>query len=487
MDIHEVDVAIIGSGTAGMSAYRETRKRCDRIALIEGGPFGTTCARVGCMPSKLLIAPADARHRLKALPDFGIESDAGRVDGRAVMRRVRDERDRFVGFVREAVADFDSAHVIRGYAIFESPNVLKLSPAFDGSLPTFGRIRAERIVIATGSRPRIPDILKTAGDRLITSDDVFDWCDLPDSVAVFGAGVIGLELGQALHRLGVRVRLFGQNGRIGGITDPVIRDYAADTISDEMPISLDAKDVRIERDTDGVIVHFSESGKQPISERYDFVLAATGRIQNLERLQLKNSGLALDTRGKPDYDPQTARLGNSHIFIAGDANNDRPILHEAVDEGRLAGQNAATYPQVYRHPRREPLGIVFCDPQIAYAGKKYSQLVDEGIDFATGEVSFEDQGRARVMLVNRGLLHVYGERTTGALIGAEMIGPENEHLVHLLAWSMQLRMTVAQVLEMPFYHPVIEEGLRTALRHLLAELQMAPQPPENCIDCGPGA
>lgn len=487
MDIHDVDVAIIGSGSAGMAAYREVRKRCDRIALIEGGPFGTTCARVGCMPSKLLIAPAEARHRLKYLPDFGIESDAGRVDGRAVMHRVRAERDRFVGFVQEAIDDFDPAHVIRGYAAFESPNILKLSPAFNGKSPPFERVRAKRIVIATGSRPNVPDGLKVAGNRLITSDDVFDWQDLPGSVAVFGAGVIGLELGQALHRLGVRVRLFGQNARIGGITDPAIRDYAAKIIGEEMPISLDANEVRIERPVDDVIVHFSESGKRQTSERFDYVLAATGRTPNLERLELGNSELVLDKHGKPTYDPQTAQLGKTHIFMAGDANNDRPILHEAVDEGRLAGQNAASCPEVLRHPRREPLGIVFCDPQIAYAGKRYGQLMDENIDFATGEVSFENQGRARVMLVNRGLLHVYGDRKSGALIGAEMIGPGNEHLAHLLAWSIQQRMTVAEVLAMPFYHPVIEEGLRTALRHLLAQLQMAAEPPANCIDCGPGA
>lgn len=487
METHDVEVAIIGRGSAGMAAYREVRKRCERIALIEGGPFGTTCARVGCMPSKLLIAPADARHRLKALPQFGIDSDAGRVDGRAVMKRVREERDRFIGFVRDAVDDFDPAHVIRGHAAFENPHTLKLSPAFDGTWPAFERIHAKRIVIATGSRPKTSDAFKPADDRLISSDDVFDWQDLPESVAVFGAGVIGLELGQALHRLGVRVRLFGKDGKIGGISDPAIREYAAKTIGSELPISLDAKDVRIERDGDEVVVHFSELGKASTSERFEYLLAATGRAANLDRLKLENSGLDLDEKGKPDVDWQTTRAGDSHIFIAGDANTDRLILHEAVDEGRLAGQNAATYPDVFRHMRREPISIVFCDPQIAHVGLRHAQLQERGVDFATGEVSFEDQGRARVMLVNQGKLHVYGERQTGLLLGAEMIGPENEHLAHLLAWAMQKRMTVAEVLEMPFYHPTIEEGLRTALRHLLEQLGMGPPAPERCIDCGPGA
>jgi dihydrolipoamide dehydrogenase len=470
-----------------MVAYREVRKHTDRIALIEGGPFGTTCARVGCMPSKLLIAPAEARHRLAALPAFGIESDAGKVDGRAVMRRVRAERDRFVGFVREAVDRFEPRHVVRAYATFEDPHTLKLSPSTHGEPPAFERIRADRIVIATGARPSIPPSFEAAGDRLIVSDDVFDWQDLPTSVAVFGAGVIGLELGQALHRLGVRVHLFGRGGSIAGISDPAVREYAARTIADELPVSLDARDVRIERDGNTVVVRFTDDGGKATSERFDYLLAATGRIANLDTLALEHSGLALDDRGMPAYDPQTTRAGDSHIFIAGDANAYLPLLHEAADDGRLAGENAARFPEVYKHVRRTPLGIVFCDPQVAFAGRRHAQLLAEGSDFAIGEVSFEDQGRSRVMLVNRGLLRVYGERGSGLLLGAEMIGPQNEHLAHLLAWAIQMRLTVAEALELPYYHPVIEEGLRTALRDLLEALGMGPHPPKRCIDCGPGA
>ncbi len=486
-DVHDVEIAIIGAGTAGMAAYHQARKQTDRIALIEGGPFGTTCARVGCMPSKLLLAPAHARHRLGALPAFGIESDAGKVDGQAVMKRVREERDRFVGFVKDSVESFDQRHIVRGHAAFENPHTLRLGPASDGSNPVFERIRARRIIIATGSRPRIPDSLRAAGDRLIVNDDVFDWQDLPDSVAVFGAGAIGVELGQALHRLGVRVHLFGIGGGIAGISDPDVRDVAIRLLGTEMACSLDAHDTRIERDGDVVIVHFTDDEGNASSERFEYLLAATGRIANVDNLGLDNSGLELDARGTPRFDPQTLQCGESPIFIAGDANAERPVLHEGADEGYMAGKNAASFPEVYRHTRRTPLGIVFCEPQAAFAGQKHAQLIADKIEFAIGQVSFENQGRSRVMLVNEGLLRVYGEHRTGLLLGAEMIGPENEHLAHLLAWSIQMRMTVEQILEMPFYHPVIEEGLRSALRQLLKELGMGPKPPKGCIDCGPGA
>ncbi|MEO6154839.1 MAG: dihydrolipoyl dehydrogenase, partial [Thermomonas sp.] len=425
--------------------------------------------------------------RLSALPAFGIHSDAGKVDGRAVMKRVRDERDRFVGFVKDAVDSFDQTHVVRAHVVFDDPHILRLSAASDGTKPAFERIHAGRIVIATGSRPRIPESLRPAGDRLIVNDDVFDWQDLPGSVAVFGAGVIGVELGQALHRLGVRVRLFGRGGGIAGLTDPAVRDVAKKIISAEMSTSLDARDVHIERDGDVVVVKFTDDEGLVRSERFDYLLAATGRIPNVDALGLTNSGLELDARGVPVFDHQSMQAGNSHIFIAGDAGDDFPVLHEAADEGHLAGKNAASFPSVFKHTRRTALGIVFCDPQAAFAGRGHAQLITDGVDFATGEVSFEDQGRSRVMLVNQGLLHVYGERGSGRLVGAEMIGPSCEHLAHLIAWAIQLRMTVAQVLEMPFYHPVIEEGLRTALRMLLEALGMGPHPPLRCIDCGPGA
>ena len=489
MKTRKVDVAIIGGGTAGMVAYAEVRKHTDRIALIEGGPFGTTCARVGCMPSKLLIAPAEARHRLQALPTFGISCDAGKVDGVAVMQRVREERDRLVSFAVAAVAGFDQTHIVRAYARFADAHRLQLDPPDAGvtKAEEIDCIEAERIVIATGSRPRIPDAFKPAGDRLISSDEVFFWQDLPQSVAVFGAGAVGVELGQALHRLGVRVRLFGRGGDIAGLQDGEIRALAARTIASEMPTSLDARDVRVGRDGNDVTIDFIDDEDVARSERFDWLLAATGRAANVDRLALENAGVERDKRGVPVFDPLTMQTSEKHIFIAGDSAADRPVLHEAADEGHLAGRNAGRYPEVLREPRRTPMGIVFCDPQAAFVGARYARLIADKVEFATGQVSFENQGRARVMQVNQGMLRVYAERGSGVLLGAEMFGPSAEHLAHLLAWTVQLRKTVSEVLELPFYHPVIEEGLRTALRMLNKELGMAPKPPPSCIDCGPGA
>ncbi|MFW8636652.1 dihydrolipoyl dehydrogenase [Cribrihabitans pelagius] len=475
--MREVDVAIIGAGTAGMGAYRAARTHTDRIVLIEGGPYGTTCARVGCMPSKLLIAAAEAAEAVREAAGFGVHA-APRIDGAEVMDRVRRERDRFVGFVIETVEGFNPSHRLKGCARFADPHTLRLD--------TGEAVRAARIVVATGSAPIRPDVFDAVGDRLIVNDDVFDWTVLPGAVAVFGGGVLGLELAQALCRLGVRVRLFGKGGGVGPLSDPAVRDAAAAAIGTDLPFDPDADVQGITREGDTVAVRFRE-GDATREERFDWLLAATGRAPALDGLNLAASGLTLDERGAPQVDPLTMQAEGGHIFFAGDVAARIPLLHEAADDGRIAGDNAGRFPQVQTHRRRTSLGIVFTDPNIATVGASFAELSERSCDFATGAVDFADQGRARVLRQNHGLLRVYGERATGRLLGAEMIAPRGEHLAHLLAWAVQTGMDVETALQMPFYHPVIEEGLRTALRDLSVNLGRRTENPPRSIDCGPGA
>ena len=479
MHTREVDVAIIGAGTAGLGAYREVRKQTGRVVLIEGGSYGTTCARVGCMPSKLLIAAADAAHEARHAGQFGIHTEV-RVDSPAVMERVRRERDRFVGGVLKSVERIPEEHKLSGYARFEDANTLMVDE--------HTRVRADRVVIATGSSPNVPGFLEGARDRLVVNDDVFEWESLPESVAVFGPGVIGLELGQALSRLGVRVRMFGVGGAVGPIQDPEIRNIALELFNQEFPLDPDAKVESVSREGNSVLIKFRDPQGELVTEHFDYLLATTGRRPNVSGLGLENTGLELDERGMPAFDDRTMQCGASPIFIAGDVNNERPLLHEASDEGRIAGRNAAHFPEVSPGLRRTPLAVVFTSPQIATAGLTIQQ-VDERCQscFEVGSLNFDNQGRSRVMGVNRGLIRVYGEQGTGRFLGAEMFGPAAEHIGHLLAWCAQKEMTVSEMLEMPYYHPVIEEGLRTALRDLNAKLHIGQQIIDHCMECGPGA
>ena len=474
-----VDVAVIGAGTAGLAAYRAAKSHGKRVVLIESGPYGTTCARVGCMPSKLLIAAAEAAHAVGAAPGFGVHAGKPRIDGKAVMARVRAERDRFVGFVLEGVGKIPAEDHVRGRARFVNPRRLQIDD--------HTWVDAERIVIATGSSPMVPDVLAEAGTRLVVNDDVFEWIDLPASVAVVGSGIIGLELGQALHRLGVRVAVFARSERIAQLSDPAVLANAARCMVQELDLRLHTQVVQVTPDAEGVNLLTRDSEEAEHGERFEYLLAAAGRAPNVKGLALEHAEIALDKHGIPLYDRLTMQCGDSAIFIAGDASDEVPLLHEAADQGRIAGDNAGRFPQVRPGLRRTPIGIAFTDPQIATVGQSYQALQKSHAGkFAVGEVSFENQGRSRVMLQNRGMLRVYAEYGSGRFLGAEMIGPRAEHLAHLLAWACQTGMTVAQMLEMPFYHPVIEEGVRTALRDVDEKLLQGLPEIEHCADCTPG-
>lgn len=479
-----VDVAVIGGGTAGLGAYRAAKAHTDNVVMVESGPYGTTCARVGCMPSKLLIAAAESAHQIEKAPGFGIHPQGEiKIDGREVMGRVKRERDRFVGFVLESVDEIPAQDKISGKASFIDDSTLMVDE--------HTKITAKRIVIATGSRPAYPRAWDELGDRLIINDDVFDWDDLPESVVVFGPGVIGLELGQALHRLGVKVKLFGLGGRVGPLTDPDVMAYAESAFKEEFYLDPNVKIESMQRidGEDKVQVQFINHEGELETFTADYVLAATGRRPNVDKLAIKNTSIELDERGVPIADHYTMQTSAENIFIAGDASNQIPLLHEAADQGRIAGDNAGRFPDIRAGLRRSVISAVFSDPQIAMVGETYKQLTVRLGDcgcFATGEVSFENQGRSRVILRNKGILHVYGEQGTGRFLGAEMIGPNAEHLAHLLAWAHQNKMTISDMLDMPFYHPVIEEGVRTALRDLNAKLHLGPEMVKHCLDCGPG-
>lgn len=479
METLEVDVAVIGAGSAGLTAYRAARSHHGRrVVLIEGGDYGTTCARVGCMPSKLLIAAADAAHAIASAPGFGVTSGPIHVDGNAVMARVRAERDRFVGFVLAGVEKIPAQDRLRGPARFLDANRLQVGQ--------HTVVQARSVVIATGSSATIPPQFQAAGERALINDDVFDWHTLPESVAVIGAGIIGLELGQALHRLGVRVTLFGRN-RVSPLTDPVVSASARDCLGQELDLRLNTEIVEVQRDGSSVVLSTRHADGPLRRERYDFVLCATGRTPNVLQLNLEQTGIALDARGAPQFDSHTMRCGDSTIFIAGDATNERLLLHEATEQGRIAGDNAGAYPEPRPGLRTVPLAIVFSDPQIAMVGQSWQQLKKIGGGrFAIGQVSFENQGRSRVMLQNDGVLRLYGEYGSGRFLGAEMIAPRAEHLAHLLAWACQNQMTVAQMLQMPYYHPVVEEGVRTGLRDLQEQLAHGVPEIERCADCTPG-
>ncbi|MCB9739217.1 MAG: dihydrolipoyl dehydrogenase [Deltaproteobacteria bacterium] len=482
-----VDVLVIGAGTAGLNARRAAEVAGKSALLVDPGPFGTTCARIGCMPSKLLIAAAEAAHTARHAEGFGVRVPTVQIDGAAVFARVRSERDRFAGFiVRDALEHEAEGRLLRGRARFVGPGEAEVT-ADDGSVTP---IRFTAAVVATGSSPFLPPPLRGLAaypeGPLLDNETIFELDHVPQRALVVGAGVIGVELGQALARLGAAVTVVGIGGEIVGIQDAAVREAAVAIFATELDLHLDSPIASVEaRPEGGVVARFTDRDGQSRQEVFDVVLGAAGRRPNLGGLGLDAAGVALDAHGRPTaLDRQTLQLGETPIFLAGDVNELHPLLHEAADDGRGAGQNAARFPDVAVIPRSTPIGVVFSDPNVAFVGQRVRDL-DPG-RVCMGEASFASQGRARVMRQNRGLIRLWADRESGVLLAAEGVGPRLEHMAHLLAWAVQQRMTVEVALSMPFYHPVLEEGLRTALRELRRNLRRAPPLGQPCECITPG-
>ncbi len=451
----KVDVVIIGAGTAGLNAVSQVKRAKKSFVLVSGGELGTTCARVGCMPSKAMIHVANSYHSRKSFSAIGIYDDEHlNIDTKSVLKHIRVLRDYFVSFILEDISKLGD-NFISGYAKFRDRNHLYIDDEI---------IEFKQAVIATGAQPKTPENWQQYKDKLITTEEIFELEDLPKSIAVIGLGVIGLEAGQTLHRLGVKVSAFSRSNTIGNIADEVINKQAINIFSNEYDLHL-GEDVSIKLQDNGLNVYTKD-----YSVTVERALVCIGRKPNLDGLSLESLDIDLDENGMPSFDKNTMQIEDTNIFIAGDANNNVPVLHEAYDEGRIAGYNASAA-EIKSFKRKVPFSIIFSDPNVISIGENLKSFTNNA-NFVVGKAEFKETGRPLIMGKDIGSLRIYVNKYSSVVTAAIMIGPHGEHLAHLLVWAITKKMTVVEMLSMPYYHPVVEEFIKTALKNALKKLDI---------------
>jgi len=444
----EVEVAIIGAGSAGLYALSQVKKQTDSFILINSGPYGTTCARVGCMPSKSLIRIAEYYHDRLDFEKSGIhQADKLKVSIPDVLKRVRKQRDLLVNFNIKKSIESLGDKALDGKASFIDAHTLKVGD---------DEIHAKKIIIATGSTPVVNPSWDDFREHILTTDELFEQEDLPETLGVLGLGVIGLELGQALSRLGIKITAVHSQEYIGGLSDPVVNDAMTKLCEKEFDMWLGGEHATLKKVGNKVQM---KSGEREVL--VDKVLVSIGRKPNLGSLKLENTGMTLDKRGMPNFNPNTMQVEDLSIFIAGDVNADRPLLHEAADEGRIAGYNVVHEQKSFK--RKVPLAIVFTDPNIAFVGKAYKEIKEDD-SILIASYDFHTQARAMLMNVNKGVANLYVAKSDGKLLGAQIAVAHGEHLAHHLAWAMEQGFTVYDMIQLPFYHPTLEEGLYALLQ-----------------------
>jgi dihydrolipoamide dehydrogenase len=424
----QTDVIIIGTGTAALAAASEIRKFTDRFIIISNGTYGTTCVRAGCMPSKAFIQGAQLYHARKRMAQRGIgNAENLTIDIPALLEHVRGLREHFLQSTLKTTEEY-RPHIIEGAAWFLSPTRIRVGKEV---------YTAKSIILATGSSPIVPEE-RTNATHVLTTDTLFEQKDLPDRIGVMGLSVLGAEIAQAFARLGIHVHAGHESELIGGLTDPEVSAYAVEHLRREMNIQLN----------------------QTGCMQADTLFVAESRKANLEQMGLEECGIIKPGEPVLNYDPETMQVDGLPLFVAGDVKPGRSILNEAAHEGKIAAYNA-THEQIHRFKRRTALQIVHTDPVIAIAGKSWAELEPGAVTI--GKTTYNDQGCAKIMGKASGVVHIYADKQSRILLGAELFAPAGEHLAHQLAWLIDRQVTVDSALELPFYHPSLEEGLRTAL------------------------
>lgn len=451
------DLVIIGGGVGGLVTASVAGQLGLDVVLVEREPrLGGDCLHYGCVPSKTLLRSAAVAHLARRGREFGLDTSLAPVDLGRVM-------DRVAGVVERIQTHDDPARfreygvdVRFGEARFTDPHTITV----DGA-----PIRGRRFVIATGSAPDLPDIPGLAEAGYLTNESVFAERSLPRRLIVIGGGPIGVEMTQALHRLGSEVTLLEQGEQI------LPRDDAE--LTGELATLLQREGVRLLTGTRAVHAGVGANGARVVTgemggERMDFhadeVLAATGRRANVAALNLEAAGVALGDDGLIAVD-RRLRTSARHIFACGDCAGPFPFTHVAEYQAGIIIANVA-----FRLPRRVDYRAVpwvtYTEPELAHVGLTAVEATQRRLDVEVARFRFRDIDRALAEGAEDGLVKLVAHR--GRLVGGSILGPRAGELIHEVALAIQARVPLRRLATAVHAYPTFAQAIKRAAGTLYA-------------------
>ena len=450
------DFIVIGGGSAGYAAAATASRLGLKTAVIEGGnEVGGLCILRGCMPSKTLLESAHRAESIRRAGEFGLRAEYFGAQGSAIRARKRRLIGEFADYRRGQLEDgrFD---FIRGRAEFVDDHHIDVRLR-DGGLR---RLRGESFLIATGSVIHCIDLPGLKETGYITSDDVLDSDEIPESVIVLGAGAIGLELASFYAGIGSKVTVIQRSGQ-------VLKGSDAD-IAEAVTKGLEHRGIEIIRDTK--LLRASKDGRrkrivcmhegQEREVEADEILCALGREPATASLALGLAGVT--TCGSGVAISTTQQTQATHIFAAGDVCGPHEIVHLAVQQGELAARNAARVLKrldgdLEKMDYALKLFAVFCQPEVATVGLSEHEAKEQNHDFLTAKYAFADHGKSMVRGETDGFVKLLADRATRRILGAACVGPEASELIHEIVVAMSFGATAGALARVPHYHPTLSE------------------------------
>ena len=450
----DYDFAVIGGGSGGYAGARTAVGLGLKTVVIEGGPdVGGLCILRGCMPSKTLLESARRFRVLKRAGEFGLSCESPGFKTSAIIDRKKRLIGEFADY-RRGQLESGRFDFLRGRAEFLDPKTLRVHH-LDGKIST---LSAKTFLIATGSEIAIPPVPGLAESSCLTSDDLLDLENLPESIIVLGAGPVGLEMASYCRAFGSQVTVVQRSPHILKSVDADVSKSLEEALRhDGIEIHTGTALHRVDDNGQCASVCFEQNGELKHLEAAR-VLNALGRKPRLHGLE--TLGLNL-THGRISVQPDQS-TSQPHIFAAGDVCGGLEVVHIAIQQGEIAAHNAAIQlDRAAGAPRqmdyRLKLFAVFSDPQLATVGATEAELEAEGIEFLAASYPFNDHGKSLLMGETEGLVKLLARRDTGEILGASVVGPEASELIHEVVVAMRYRATVQDFAAIPHYHPTLSE------------------------------
>lgn len=440
------DVIVIGGGSAGYAAARTARDGGADVGIIDSGPLGGLCILRGCMPTKTILRSSELAALMRQAKAFGLSPVEVKADLGAIVDRknrlVREFADYRIQQLRDpAFTLYESA------ARFLSPQAVQVGSR---------RLTARSFIIATGSIPCDVPIPGLHEAGYLTSDELLDVRDQPESLVVLGGGPVALELGQFFGRIGTEVTIIQRAPHVLSHLDEDIGSALEQALrADGAEVFTETSLLGVTRHGAAKSVHFSHRGETRTVSGTE-ILQALGRRPNIDGLNLDAAGVKVN-EGRIVVDG-AMRTSQPHIFAVGDVTNLYDIVHIAVQQGELAARNAGSPDRPAQFfDARLAAEVVFTDPQVAVVGLSERACRAQAISYLTASYPFADHGKAMCLGSTRGLVKLLAAPGTGEVLGGQIVGPEAGELIHELIAVMYYHGTVHDLVRMPHYHPTLAE------------------------------
>lgn len=449
----DYDLVVIGAGSAGFSAAITAAEQGAQVALVGHGTIGGTCVNIGCVPSKALIRATEAvRHANEAAARFdGIEASARVVDWAAQIA----QKDALVSGLRQAkyadlLPEYNNVVYREGQARL-----------VDGGVEIAGqRLASERIIIATGARPALPEIPGIADVSPLDSTTALALTKLPRSMIVLGGGYIGAELAQTFARAGVAVTLVFRS-RLLPEAEPEIGAALASYLADEgIRIVGGIAYESIRRSDDGGVALAITRNGRPEALAAERIVVTVGRRPNTDALGLAEAGVELTSAGAIIVDDRM-RTSKAGVYAAGDVTGRDQFVYMAAYGAKLAARNALNGDSL-RYDNAAMPAVVFTDPQVASVGMTEAQARAAGHSVRTSVLSLDNVPRALAARDTRGLIKLVANGATRKLLGAHILAPEGADSIQTAALAIRCGLTIDDLSETIFPYLTTVEGLKLA-------------------------